>query len=109
MSPEEFSAVFKRSPMNRAKLRGLKRNAAVVLRNGGDERGISTLICTPNDLEPLVREHAEWALACVGASEALEVPRGECRSSWPGCARPDELRSALNHFQRLVHLEFEVY
>jgi epoxyqueuosine reductase len=33
MTPEEFSAAFKGSPMKRAKLRGLKRNAAVVLGN----------------------------------------------------------------------------
>jgi epoxyqueuosine reductase len=33
MSPEEFSAAIKRSPMKRAKLAGLKRNAAVVLGN----------------------------------------------------------------------------
>ena len=31
MSPPEFSSAFKGSPMKRAKLRGLKRNAAVVL------------------------------------------------------------------------------
>lgn len=35
MSQEEFSAAFKGSPMKRAKLRGLKRNAAVVLGNLG--------------------------------------------------------------------------
>jgi epoxyqueuosine reductase len=33
MSQDEFSAAFKRSPMKRAKLSGLKRNAAVVLGN----------------------------------------------------------------------------
>jgi epoxyqueuosine reductase len=33
MSQEEFSDQFRRSPMKRAKLRGLKRNAAVVLEN----------------------------------------------------------------------------
>jgi epoxyqueuosine reductase len=33
MSQEEFSAAFKGSPMKRAKLRGLKRNSAVVLGN----------------------------------------------------------------------------
>jgi epoxyqueuosine reductase len=33
MSPDEFAAVFKGSPMKRAKLRGLKRNSAVVLAN----------------------------------------------------------------------------
>jgi epoxyqueuosine reductase len=35
MNQEEFSAAFKGSPMKRAKLRGLKRNAAVVLGNMG--------------------------------------------------------------------------
>ena len=35
MSQDEFSAAFKDSPMKRAKLRGLKRNAAVVLANMG--------------------------------------------------------------------------
>lgn len=36
LTPEEFSAAFKGSPMKRAKLRGLKRNAAVVLDNVGN-------------------------------------------------------------------------
>ena len=35
LSQEEFSAAFKGSPMKRAKLRGLKRNAEVVLANVG--------------------------------------------------------------------------
>lgn len=35
MSQDEFSEAFKDSPMKRAKLRGLKRNAAVVLANTG--------------------------------------------------------------------------
>jgi epoxyqueuosine reductase QueG len=35
MTQENFSAAFKGSPMKRAKLRGLKRNAAVVLGNRG--------------------------------------------------------------------------
>lgn len=35
MTQEEFSAAFKGSPMKRAKLRGLKRNAAVLLENVG--------------------------------------------------------------------------
>ena len=35
LSQEEFSAAFKGSPMKRAKLGGLKRNAAVVLANVG--------------------------------------------------------------------------
>ena len=36
LSQEEFSAAFRKSPMKRAKLAGLQRNAAVVLGNVGD-------------------------------------------------------------------------
>lgn len=55
MSPEEFSAASRHSPMKRAKLRGLKRNAAVVLGNVGDERETGVLERALDDPEPLVR------------------------------------------------------
>jgi epoxyqueuosine reductase len=43
MTQEEFSAAFKGSPMKRAKLRGLKRNAAVVLGNVRDSDDVDVL------------------------------------------------------------------
>jgi epoxyqueuosine reductase len=61
MTQAEFSAAFKGSPMKRAKLRGLKRNAAVVLGNVGTEDA-DVLERALGDDEPLVREHAAWAL-----------------------------------------------
>ena len=42
MTQEEFSAVFKGSPMKRAKLGGLQRNAAVVLSNLGTEEDVDS-------------------------------------------------------------------
>lgn len=63
MTQEEFSAAFKNSPMKRAKLRGLRRNAAVVLGNVGDAHDVDLLTRALDDREPLVREHAVWALA----------------------------------------------
>lgn len=65
MTQEEFSRAFKNSPMKRAKLRGLKRNAAVVLGNIGTADDISVLERALEDAEPLVREHAQWALDLV--------------------------------------------
>ena len=62
MPPEEFSAAFKGSSMKRAKLRGLKRNAAVVLGNVGTADDADVLTRALDDEEPLVREHAAWAL-----------------------------------------------
>jgi epoxyqueuosine reductase len=63
MSQEEFSRALKRSPMKRAKLRGLKRNAAVVLGDVGTSEDVEALARALDDAEPLVREHVAWALA----------------------------------------------
>ena len=63
LTQEEFSAAFKGSPMRRAKLRGLKRNAAVVLGNIANPEDVDDLTRALEDPEPLVREHAAWALA----------------------------------------------
>jgi epoxyqueuosine reductase len=67
MTQGEFSAAFKHSPMKRAKLRGLKRNAAVVLGNVGTADDVNVLTRALDDEEPLVREHAAWALARIEA------------------------------------------
>ena len=67
MSQPEFSAAFKGSPMKRAKLRGLKRNAAVVLGNVGTSDDVPLLEAALEHDEPLVREHASWALAQLPA------------------------------------------
>lgn len=66
MSPDEFSVAFGRSPMKRAKLRGLKRNAAVVLANVGTTDDADLLTAALEDADPLVREHAAWALTRIG-------------------------------------------
>ncbi|MFL5576327.1 MAG: tRNA epoxyqueuosine(34) reductase QueG [Gemmatimonadaceae bacterium] len=65
MTPEEFSRAFKGSPMKRAKPRGLKRNAAVVLGNVGTPEDADVLTRALDDPEPLVRESAAWALGRV--------------------------------------------
>jgi epoxyqueuosine reductase len=62
MTQKEFSAAFRKSPMKRAKLRRLKRNAAVALGNVGSEADVEVLTRALDDPEPLVREHAAWAL-----------------------------------------------
>ena len=71
MSQDEFSAAFKGSPMKRAKLRGLKRNAAVVLGNAGDPSALPSLTAALADEEPLVRAHAAWALGQMGSGAAV--------------------------------------
>jgi epoxyqueuosine reductase len=70
MTQEHFTAAFKGSPMKRAKLRGLKRNAAVVLGNIGDARDVDVLTRALDDPDALVREHAAWARRRIASLEA---------------------------------------
>jgi len=62
MSQDAFHAAFRGSPIKRAKLHGLKRNAAVVLGNARSTDDADVLTRALDDQEPLVREHAAWAL-----------------------------------------------
>jgi hypothetical protein len=57
MSDEDFRTAFKRSPMKRAKLRALKRNAAAVLGNVGSFDDVDVLTPTLDDHDSLQREH----------------------------------------------------
>jgi epoxyqueuosine reductase len=67
MDDDAFREAFKGSPMKRAKLRGLARNAAVVLGNIGDEEDTPVLSRASAEREPLVAEHANWALEQIEA------------------------------------------
>ncbi len=75
----QFRARFGRTPVARAKRRGLLRNAAVALGNSGNPAAVPALAAALADPEPLVRGHAAWALGALGdasARTALERARG---------------------------------
>ena len=63
MQPEEFRTVFRGSPIRRAKLSGLRRNAVIAMGNSGDKKFMPTLKKLCEDSDPVVAEHARWALA----------------------------------------------
>ena len=71
MTDEDFRIAFKGSPMKRAKLRGLKRNAAVVLGNIADDMDLPALQKVLEDSEPIVRDHAAWAISRVDSVGAV--------------------------------------
>ena len=61
-----FRAKFRHSPIRRTKRRGLLRNVCVALGNLGDPRALPALrYAAAKDPEPLVREHAAWAVAQI--------------------------------------------
>ncbi len=58
-----FHDKFKNSPIRRTKRRGLLRNVCVALGNLGDPRALPALErAAEHDPEPLVQEHAAWAV-----------------------------------------------
>jgi epoxyqueuosine reductase len=65
MDDVAFRAAFRNSPMKRAKLRGLKRNAAVVLGNVGTPDDIEILENAAAGPDAMVAVHALWAAARI--------------------------------------------
>ncbi|RME72409.1 MAG: tRNA epoxyqueuosine(34) reductase QueG [Chloroflexi bacterium] len=57
-----FNARFKGTPVKRAKRRGLLRNVAVALGNWGSPEALPVLERALHDPEPLIRDHAAWAI-----------------------------------------------
>jgi epoxyqueuosine reductase len=57
-----FKERFKGSPILRTKRRGLLRNVCVALGNVGDSSALPALIKASKDSEPLIAEHARWAI-----------------------------------------------
>jgi epoxyqueuosine reductase len=61
---------LRRSPLKRAKLAGLKRNAALAAGNRGTPELVPALIDALDDSEPDVRKSAAWALGRIGGAAA---------------------------------------
>ena len=58
----QFRELFRNSPIKRVKRRGLLRNVCVALGNVGTEEDLPALQAAGLDPEPLIAEHAAWAL-----------------------------------------------
>ena len=59
---QQFTGFFRGTPIYRLKRRGWLRNICVALGNGGDRAVLPALRRALADAEPLVREHAAWAI-----------------------------------------------
>jgi len=57
-----FKKKFAATPVVRTKRRGLLRNVCVALGNVGDATALPALQRAANDTEPLIAEHARWAI-----------------------------------------------
>jgi len=62
LDEEQFRSLFARSPIKRIKRRGLLRNVCVALGNVGTRDDLPALQKLAADPEPLIAEHARWAV-----------------------------------------------
>ena len=62
MSADEFRQVFRGSPIKRAKLGGLKRNALIAMGNSGDARFVPVVEGLLHNEDPVLADAAGWAM-----------------------------------------------
>ena len=61
MSAKEFRQVFQGSPVRRAKLSGLRRNAVFAMGNSGEQKFVTLLDNLAEDKDEIVAESAKWS------------------------------------------------
>jgi epoxyqueuosine reductase len=84
ITPPEFKRRFAKSPILRVKRRGFLRNVCVVLGNIGTEDDLPVLRRAEQHDEPLVREHAAWAIRQIEARcHAVETQVGSTSAALP--------------------------
>ncbi|MFO1488217.1 MAG: tRNA epoxyqueuosine(34) reductase QueG [Verrucomicrobiota bacterium] len=69
-----FKARFAGTPLLRTKRRGLLRNVCVALGNVGEADAVPALEKAARDAEPLIAEHARWAIEQIKRRNALSQP-----------------------------------
>ena len=73
LTDEQFRERFRRTPLWRTGRKGLLRNAAIALGNQPNEQHVPALNKGLNDVEPLIRGAAAWALGRHGSTSAVEA------------------------------------
>ena len=81
LSDAEFRALFKDSPIKRIKRRGFLRNVCVALGNSGDLSDLPALERAAVDPEPLIAEHAVWAVEQIRARYGINSSDQPTRST----------------------------
>ena len=96
---EQFRRRFRKTPLWRARRRGVLRNAAIVLGNQMQKDSTPALKRGLADAEPLVRGASAWALGKIGGEAAKEALKAQLkREQDPDVAK--EISDAISGIQR---------
>jgi epoxyqueuosine reductase len=74
LDEESFRAHFRRTPLWRARRRGILRNAAIVLGNQRVRSSLGVLQRAADNEDAIVREACEWAIGQIRGAEATTEP-----------------------------------
>jgi epoxyqueuosine reductase len=77
LNDDTFRTLFRGSPIKRIKRRGFLRNVCVALGNTGSREDLVALIQAAQDPEPLIAEHALWAIQQLKVRYPEKSPRPE--------------------------------
>ncbi|PYJ17820.1 MAG: tRNA epoxyqueuosine(34) reductase QueG [Verrucomicrobia bacterium] len=75
LSDSEFRALFRNSPVKRIKRCGFLRNVCIALGNIGDLTDLPALERAASDSEPLIAEHAAWAIEQIWERFRVKRPK----------------------------------
>ena len=75
LNDSEFRALFRNSPIKRIKRCGFLRNVCVALGNVGDLTDLPALERAASDCEPLIAEHAAWAIEQIRERFRVKRPK----------------------------------
>ncbi len=73
LDDDAFRALFRGSPIKRIKRRGFLRNVCVALGNVGDASDLEALRSIAHDAEPLIAEHAQWAIGQIKMRQRVPI------------------------------------
>ena len=79
MNVEEFARTFRASPVKRAKLAGLRRNAVLAMGNSGDSRFLPILEEIATESDPVLAGSARWALKKLRQPDIKKTKSGTAR------------------------------
>ncbi len=104
LDDEGFRRRFRKSPVRRARRRGLLRNVCIAMGNSADAGFIPELMRALHDDEPLVRGHAAWALGQLadrGGDDAVADALERLRDNEKEYDVREEFRLAIEQIRKI--------
>lgn len=78
LSKDEFKNKYKNSAVMRPARGGYLRNVAVAIGNSGQAMTLPVLQRASRDADPLLRDHATWAIECISGRQGEHAKAADC-------------------------------